>query len=175
LREQGVSINAIGPKKKLSVHNLVKHKFIPGVMKQKGFKRGWKWIFVRNPWDRAVSSYYHVIKLSRYRGWKIPSFKQYLKKPFSEMTYLIKIHSWPLYHHLFKGKNFFELDFIGRYENLQNDFDYVCKKIGVGPCKLHHRKKSGHKHYTEYYDDECIELVAKKFADDIKHFGYTFT
>ena len=175
LKKQGFSFNPIGPQKTLSRHNLVKHNAVSLVMKQKGFEEAWKWIFVRNPWDRAVSSYFYVVKLSEYRGWPVPTFKDYLKTPFSDMTYLARIHSWPLYRHVFKSKNFFAIDFIGRYENLQNDFDYVCKHLGVSKCKLCHRKKGNHEHYTEYYDDECIELVANKFAVDIKRFGYTFT
>jgi hypothetical protein len=28
------------------------------------------------------------------------------------------------------------VDFVGRYENLQDDFDFVCKKIDIYPVKL---------------------------------------
>ena len=34
------------------------------------------------------------------------------------------------------------LDFIGRYETLQEDFDYVCEKIGLPKTKLPHSNKS---------------------------------
>jgi len=34
------------------------------------------------------------------------------------------------------------IDFYGKYETLQEDFDYVCKKIGLPKTKLPHTNKS---------------------------------
>lgn len=118
--------------------------------------------FVRNPWDRAVS--------------RIMYRNKRFKRPMEISLQLLKEEcciNKPLCEDLMLKRKCV-VDFIGRFENLQEDFNIVCDKIGIPRQKLPHENKSNHKHYTEYYDDETRQLVAEKYAEDIEYFGYKF-
>jgi hypothetical protein len=118
--------------------------------------------FVRNPWDRAVSFWF---------------FRKYMcnmtiSEDLALKDFLLKERMLSTQYSYVKG--FTNNSFIGRFENLQEDFDTICDKIGIPQQQLPHVNETNHKHYTEYYDDETREIVAEKYAKDIEMFNYKF-
>jgi hypothetical protein len=65
------------------------------------------------------------------------------------------------------------VNFVGRYENLTQDFQKICEQIGV-QASLPRLNVSKTRPYQEYYTPETIELVRRTFAPDIEMFGYEF-
>ena len=73
------------------------------------------------------------------------------------------------------------IDYVGRVETLQTDFDFICDKIGIDKIKLPRENPSigGAVHtsidnYLDAYDENTIKSVAKKCSDDIKNYKYYF-
>ena len=114
--------------------------------------------FVRNPWDRIMSSYLYSKRL----GYEF-TFKSFFNSPVFES------HCKPQSY--FINKN---IDFIGKFEDLQGDFDLVCENLGIESKQLPHENKTVHKHYTEWYTDENKKLVQDKYSEDIEAFNYKF-
>lgn len=121
-----------------------------------------KFTFVRNPWDRMVSwlSYMQQISLS--------------KDPNLTMECMLqKEDEWHIYGRQQKWLNV-DYDFVGFFENLNEDFDTVCKLIGVKFKELPWYLKTEHDHYSKYYTAKTKSMVDVMEADVIKEFGYTF-
>jgi hypothetical protein len=69
------------------------------------------------------------------------------------------------------------IDFFIRFENLNKDFSELCQRLNIDPIKLpfaNGNYRTENKHYTEYYDNETRELVAKYYKKDIEMFEYEF-
>lgn len=136
--------------------------------------------FVRNPFDRAVSSW-------KFGGWgkrhnwnmTFKEFAHYVTQldlapengnyPSSKIMHACL--QYPYVHDLNTGES---VDYIGRFENLQQDFDIISDTIGLTRRELPHKNKTKHKHYTEYYDDETIDLITQAYHMDINIFNYKY-
>ncbi len=72
--------------------------------------------------------------------------------------------------------------FVGRFENLQDDFLKIMEQLSVGETaalstelgKRERKNVSRHSHYSHYYDDELRDLVAEKERTLIENFEYEF-
>ena len=64
------------------------------------------------------------------------------------------------------------MDFIGRFENLQEDFNTLCKKFGYADIKLPHINKGRYTDYDELYTPETRKIVREYFSKDFEMFGY---
>lgn len=121
---------------------------------------------VRNPWDKLVSSWLYHKKNKQYQH----SLKHFItsknigyKKTCVEPYHLNTQCS-------FINKN---MDAVYRFEHINQDFKLLQEKLKIG-AQLPHNNKTQHKHYTEYYDEETREIVARRYVEDIECFGYEY-
>ena len=66
------------------------------------------------------------------------------------------------------------IDFIGKFENYEKDFISLFEKLNLEIDVVPHKKASKHKHYSTFYDDEAIKIVADMYKKDIELFSYKF-
>ena len=134
--------------------------------------------FVRNPWDRMVSAWRSQNLSQMYVR---RSFKTFLNFIFSdEPSPLRSSHVLPYHdpsYRLFDPNGVQMVNYIGRFERLQEDFNLVCRTLGQPPQKLPHINKGDRGDrttYSEFYDEELKEMIGARFAKDIAYFGYEF-
>jgi hypothetical protein len=65
------------------------------------------------------------------------------------------------------------VDFVGAYENLEEDFDEITRILGIRAV-LPHVNRSAHRDYRDHYNDRTRAVVAEHFRPDIERFAYSF-
>jgi hypothetical protein len=76
-------------------------------------------------------------------------------------------------------ENDFIIDEVIRYENLENDINYLISKLKMPKSKrsLGHYKKSNKRndtHYSSMYDSETRSFVEEGMKDYLERFDYKF-
>ena len=66
------------------------------------------------------------------------------------------------------------LNFVGKYENIKEDFNYVCEKIGIPEryIDLGFEHKADLINYKDYYCSESKDIIDRVFDIDFKTFNY---
>ena len=96
-----------------------------------------KFAFVRNPWDRMVSEYKYRRHPSKY------DFKTYLFKHYPRPSWTDEYcHVIPQYDFIYDRNNNCLIDFVGKFENLQQDFEKLCLQLQLPSAVLPHKNKS---------------------------------
>ena len=134
----------------------------------------YKFTFVRNPWSRAYSWYKNVIRDEIHRK------EQSVSEDCSFKDFLI-YHSdqWalrPQLHWIVDSQGNLPYDLIGRFEQLADDFVKVAKDLGIQDTTLP-KLVSGSRnngHYSEFYDEFTKDLIAERYAEEIKLFNFKF-
>lgn len=125
--------------------------------------------FVRNPWDWQVSMYKYIIRnrmhpdhetVKSFRG-----FTDYLRwrcdGRFRWQRDFVFVEQRQV------------VDFVGRFENLTNDFEYVCDQLQI-QRRLPTLNRTRSTDFRKFYTDPLIELVNQTYRPDIDQFGYQF-
>ena len=71
------------------------------------------------------------------------------------------------YHVLPQSHFVKHVNFLGKVETIQEDYNKLCHKIGIPQSILPQKMRTFHKPYHEYYNDELRERVESLYSDDM--------
>jgi hypothetical protein len=136
------------------------------------YENFFKFTFIRNPWSRVFSWYSNVMRDSvLQRDFGVPldcSFQQFVRRHLNQEALRPQLF-WLLNH---AGR--IPLNFIGRFERLEKDFNHVCDILGFEDKSLPELNMGDGRSYVGYYDAESIDIVAERYRGEIEYFDFWF-
>ena len=118
--------------------------------------------FVRNPYDIVVSAWHN----------KEQSFEQFVMEEVATRKNVISRHGCQLDYLSDEDGNLL-VDWIGRYEHFERDWEKFCYLAKVGSLPLKKLNSSWKQPYKEYYNERTYLTVTNIYKKDLDYFGYT--
>ena len=137
-------------------------------------KKAFKFTIVRDPYDRAVSLY-EYLKARNKLCHNYESFLDFLRRLNANGITPIGLYSSKETSHCNPQVRWLEkinLDFIGRFENLENDLQSVNLRLGISELIIPKKNKSNRGNTSEYYCSESRDLVHHIYREDFEFFSY---
>jgi hypothetical protein len=144
-----------------------------------GFRSFFKFCFVRNPWDRLVSAYHYLRKghpTSPIAAtvMRCSSFAEFVSEALRSEAVASELHIRPQHSFVLDSRGQVVMNFVGRFEHLERDFEAVARHLGLQGRRLHAHNESLHQDYRCYYDDSTQRIVSDFYRKDIELFNYRF-
>ena len=122
---------------------------------------------VRNPWARAVS-FYEMQRRYKTKGLET-TFKKHTRNEYSLN------HGVDSQRGMVCDKGEIIVDYVGRYESLDNSLEFLRKKLNLPSVTLPRINIAPAYDYRDYYtDSECRDIIARACSWEIEKFGYSF-
>lgn len=158
----------------------------PMLLPEATFRRLFKFGFVRNPWDRLLSAYRYLSDggmteddarfstdvLSSY-----DSFSTFVVEWLAagEARLRSRPHFRPQHEWLCDPAGEVAVDFVGRFERIEADFETVCRELERDVSLPHYNASNrASRGYRKYYTSEAAEVAGELYARDIEIFDYSF-
>jgi hypothetical protein len=152
-----------------------------GIVSEEYLQGAFKFAFVRNPFDRLVSLFSYLKKLQLAEMAPAMTFDEFCaavtERPLDPIgLYNVKGLSQcnPQVDWLLDQRGTLMVDFVGKYERLEDDFAEVCRLIGIPQPDMPHENRSRHAPYRDYYNERTRAAVEKFYRRDLETFGYSF-
>lgn len=151
--------------------------YIQRCIDTKTYEDYYKFTIVRNPWDRLVSCYYYLYNIHKQRYGDFASwlsnfaYNHVMNKKYNEGDHLTPQHE---YTHT---NNEQTVNYIGRYETLQDCMNRLCDNVHIPRRELPTINRSGKRKgikYRDCYTTDEIDMVYTMYTPEIELYGYEF-
>jgi len=162
------------------------------------YTKFFKFAFVRNPYDLVFSTWKFFVKNHEINM----DFKEWVLWRYNREPIMSKLHCYSDSSYIPESNRVNQLgtsyyvnrppqvmffmddngdlliDYIGRFENVDEDFEEIVSHLKLDDVYLPHTNKSGSEFtkndYRAFYDEETKEIVRKNHLFDLEFFGYEF-
>ena len=160
---------------------------------KKLFNKSFKFTFVRNPWSRLFSAFDSLYECRYERNpfgefvrnniSCYENFDEFLLSMIKNKLDASKVLSWTHFIPQYKWLSFYtfinnsspiEIDFIGKYENLENDYKKLCLQLEIDTNNSNIGYRNINKDYRNFYTVKTKKFVEELYQKDIKFFDYDF-
>ena len=145
------------------------------------FARYFSFAFVRNPYDRLVSSF-HFLKSGgmneQDRTWaeqnlgQVNDFADFVQNCLTLELAESWVHLRPQCNFITNLDGDLCIDFIGRFESIDADFEQIARRLNLD-ARLEKTNVGSRDKYENYYDDSLRAKVAQIYRRDFDLLGYS--
>ena len=132
-------------------------------------KEFFKFCTVRNPYDRFVSASYFINRENEFmRADPLSAMKKIIQDRKTKQEILFR----PQHEFVTDHKGCLAVDYVCKFETLQKDFDFVCRKIQLSSTPLQSVNVTGLPSQKNNYDEELRGMVEDFYQKDFDLFNY---
>ncbi|WP_435412942.1 sulfotransferase family 2 domain-containing protein [Psychroserpens mesophilus] len=153
------------------------------IFNKKEFYKYYKFTFVRNPWDRLVSTYFFLKNGGFHendKAWfddnlsQFEDFEDFVLNWLNDENSYKWIHFIPQYEFITLNNKVL-VDDIFKLEDINESIKIISKKLNI-PIELKHENQNPNRDskYREYYTPEMKDIVGLVYKKDIELFDYQF-
>lgn len=140
-------------------------------------KAAYKFTIVRNPYSRHVSLFAYYKKFGDlHQNTSFETFTKLLADNAIDEIGLYNVNgmsqSQPQVRWLTDQNGEIYLDYLGRFETIEESFKIITKELGI-ETELPNINATKHKPYQEYYTPETTEIVYNYYKEDFQTLGYS--
>ena len=147
------------------------------------FEARFKFVVARNPYDRIVSAWKYLMVGARARTPRGLLMKWSFERFLSEIPRIwqskglrdLATHTAPIWGDITDEEGGLLVDFIGKLENIEEDFSLIRDELGLKDKQFPRRNVNREENrYRKHYNAKTRKMVEELYGEDIENLGYSF-